>query len=210
MSLETLDLTQVTLAVLAGGQSRRMGSNKAHLQIAGKPILRYLLDRWNWPGQKLLVTAPSAPHPPGHELFDGEFADAVEGQGPLRGVLTAAENCRTSLLIVATLDMPCIDRAQLEWFAGRLSSQAQLNGLMLQRDSSGQTPIEPFPFVCRAGAKDAIAALLQSGKRSMRDLLDLPGFSAESAPDEWAISVWTNLNSPDEYLAFLAAIAPNA
>jgi len=34
-----------TLAVLAGGEGRRMGGAKAFLRIAGKPILDYLLDQ---------------------------------------------------------------------------------------------------------------------------------------------------------------------
>ena len=53
----TSSLSNVTLAILAGGEGSRMGKPKGHLEIAGKPILAYLLDQIGWPGPTMLVTA---------------------------------------------------------------------------------------------------------------------------------------------------------
>ena len=47
-----------TLAILAGGEGSRMGMPKAHLTLAGVPILDYLLDHFGWPGRTMLITAP--------------------------------------------------------------------------------------------------------------------------------------------------------
>ena len=38
-------MTDVTLAILAGGAGSRMGMPKAELRIGGRPILEHLLDR---------------------------------------------------------------------------------------------------------------------------------------------------------------------
>ena len=43
-------MRNVTLAILAGGQSSRMGAPKANLDVGGKPMLRYLLDQARWAG----------------------------------------------------------------------------------------------------------------------------------------------------------------
>jgi hypothetical protein len=43
-------LSQTTLAILAGGGGTRMGRAKGLLEIRGKPILEYLLERFDWPG----------------------------------------------------------------------------------------------------------------------------------------------------------------
>src|ERR1700721_4778762 len=88
-------MAAVTLAVLAGGEGRRMGLPKQNLEINGRPILEFLLNQFAWPGPTLLVTAPSRRHPPGAHLFYAEAVDAIENQGPLRGVLTALENAST-------------------------------------------------------------------------------------------------------------------
>jgi|GEM_PF-3070246 len=110
----------VTLAVLAGGESRRMGSPKTHLQICGRPILEYLLNVIQWPGPRMLVTAPGRQHPPGCERFDREVCDPTAA-GPLRGILTALENMATDHLLVITADMPVIRTEHLCWLLQELS-----------------------------------------------------------------------------------------
>ena len=42
-----------------------MGVRKETLRIGGKPILTWLLERIEWPGPTILVTAPGHDHPPG-------------------------------------------------------------------------------------------------------------------------------------------------
>src|SRR5438045_8884890 len=111
----TLDPSQITLAVLAGGEGTRMGRPKAWLTLAGEPVLRFLLKQFAWPGPTLLVTAPGRERPPGVEAFDREVTDRVAAVGPLRGMLTALEHCRTPRLAVGTVDMPCVTREHLLW-----------------------------------------------------------------------------------------------
>src|SRR6195952_3674281 len=103
-----MSLKQTTLAVLAGGESTRMGEPKAALRVGGKPILQYLIERFAWPGPTLLVTAPGRERPPGWERFDREVPDPVAGAGPLRGVMTALEAIKTPFVAVVTVDMPGI------------------------------------------------------------------------------------------------------
>src|SRR5437879_5099730 len=98
-----------------------MGRPKGLLKFGGRPILEFLLERWNWPGPTLLVTGPGKQHPPGFERFTREVIDAVGGQGPLRGVLTALEATTTDVVIVTTCDMPLVGIEQLRWFAAEIA-----------------------------------------------------------------------------------------
>jgi molybdopterin-guanine dinucleotide biosynthesis protein A len=201
-----LDYSCVTLAVLAGGQGRRMGLPKGHLQIAGQPILVYLLDHFSWPGETLLITAPGLEHPPGWKRFDREAVDPVADQGPLRGVLTALENTTTHLIVIATIDMPCIGFEHLRWTLSELAARPDCQGLMFRRRIDGQDQIEPFPFACRLGAAGAISGHLAAGGRAPRSLLDQSGFVSVLPPDHWPVAVWTNLNRPQEFQKFIESI----
>src|SRR5688572_13975666 len=109
-------MEHVTLAVLAGGAGSRMGRPKALLEVGGKPILEFLLDRLDWPGPTLLVTAPGRRRPPGAARFDREAVDEVADEGPLRGVYTALTHATTPALVVIAVDMPAVERADLEWY----------------------------------------------------------------------------------------------
>jgi molybdopterin-guanine dinucleotide biosynthesis protein A len=199
-------MAAVTLAVLAGGEGRRMGLPKQNLEINGRPILEFLLNQFAWPGPTLLVTAPSRRHPPGANLFDAEAVDAIENQGPLRGVLTALENASTDCVIVTTVDMPGLMPEQLRWLIGRLLIRPDLHGMMLQSSVDGKNQIEPFPFACRRAAAGAIADRLAEDRRSVHSLAALPAFAVEPAPESWSLSSWINLNFPEDYQAFMRSL----
>src|SRR6266550_4675032 len=99
----------VTLAVIAGGLGTRMGVAKARLRVRGESILAWQLTQLGWKGPTMLVTAPATQNPPDADLFDRECVDAEENAGPLRGILTALENCDTLLVATVAVDMPRVD-----------------------------------------------------------------------------------------------------
>jgi molybdopterin-guanine dinucleotide biosynthesis protein A len=197
-------IPHATLAVLAGGAGSRMGRPKAELVVAGLPILQFLLDRLTWPGPTLLVTAPQRQRPPGSERFDREVSDAIADEGPLRGVVTALDHAETDASIIATLDMPNIQREQLHWLQEQLNRD--LLGVMLQRQSGQRELIEPFPLVVRKTAAPLIRARLARDERSVHGLSEVEGFAVVPVPASWPVSTWDNLNDPVDYKAFIAGI----
>jgi molybdopterin-guanine dinucleotide biosynthesis protein A len=197
-----LNLSTITLAILAGGESRRMGSSKAGMQIDGRPVLQYLLQSIRWPGPTLLVTAPSLPHPLGCDSFDRRVSDPVEHQGPLRGLLTALEHSLTSVTVILPVDMPAVRLQHLQWMIDRLAARPALVGLMLRRSVDGRELIEPFPLACRAAAAQVVRDQLQTGVHSLRALVEALGFASETPPADWPAQVWTNLNFPQDLKNF--------
>jgi molybdopterin-guanine dinucleotide biosynthesis protein A len=197
------DFSGITLAVIAGGKGRRMGFAKGELRLGQRGILEYLIERFAWTGPTLLVTAPGREYPPGWEKFDREVSDEVRGGGPLQGILTALRNIRTAGVIVTTVDMPGVGREQLSWFTERLAARPECCGVMTRRIVEGEIQIEPFPLACRVDAAEIISQRLAGGYRSVHSLLDLPEFVAEPAPGDWPEEVWTNVNTPGDWEAFL-------
>jgi molybdenum cofactor guanylyltransferase len=188
-------MADLTLAVLAGGEGSRMGVPKSRLRIAGQPILAFLLDRLAWRGPTLLVTAPGFEKPPGAERFDREASDPVAGLGPLRGVLTAVENAQTDAVVIATIDMLCITKSQLQWVGERLGDR---RGLMIVRGNQ----IEPFPSAWRSSAAPVIASQLAENRRAVHGLAKLDGFATIAPPGDWPDEAWTNLNIPEDLRGF--------
>ena len=182
-----------------------MGGPKADLQIRERPILEHLLERFAWAGPRWLVTAPGREHPPGCERFDRELIDPARGLGPLRGVFTALEHLQTPALVVATVDMPAIQRLHLSWIASQLQARPDKLGFMYQR---AEGSIEPVPLALRGEARPIIQARLKAGKGSVRALLEEPGFASVPAPQEWGPSTWTNLNEPHDLRRFMGANDP--
>ena len=97
----------VTALLLAGGQSRRMGADKATLLLDGEPlwarqlgILRELEPEALW----LSARVSPAWRPEGVEFVP----DAPPSRGPLSGIAAALQRLSTSHLLVLAIDLPRI------------------------------------------------------------------------------------------------------
>lgn len=193
-----------TLAILAGGEGRRMGGPKGLLRVGGKPILDYLLDRFRWNGPTLLITAPGREQPPGAGRFTQEVIDPVAGEGPLRGILTALEAAKTDAVIVTTCDMPRVESHHLAWLLDALAQRPAAQLIMLTHGDR----CEPFPLAIRRAALALLTSHFTSGDRSMHSLRHVAGAVVEvPAPPDWPDDVWANLNTPAD-LAALGDLGP--
>ena len=204
---KTTDLSNVTLAVLAGGRGERMGRPKAWLKLEQRPILDWLLGRMHWPGPTMLVTAPAVVHPPGWKLFDQEVVDPVDGMGPLRGILTGLGQLRTPMAAFVTVDMPGVERGALEWLVEAMGNRPGCRGVMCGVSGGGERRVEPFPSVFRADAAEIIGERVAAGRLSLQGLCLDPRFCAVDAPSDWAPTMWANLNTPGDVAAFEAQMA---
>lgn len=197
-----MTLAQVTLAVLAGGEGRRMGMPKSRLRIGQRPILQVILEQLQWPGPTMLVTSPLQKNPPAAEWFGQEVVDPV-AEGPLRGIRTALEHCSTEMLAVIPVDMLFVGKEALEWLINELHSRPQIIGVMGKRKVKEEWMMEPFPMICRRAALGEMESYWSEGNRSMRGLAEKPTFAAIECPGDWASDIWFNFNTPAEYAQFL-------
>jgi len=199
----SMDCARTTLAVLAGGEGRRMGAPKGDLAIDGRPILERLLDRLNWPGPTLLVTAPGRQHPPGWRRFAVEATDAVAGEGPLRGLLTALEHASTDEVVVLAVDMPNITPAPLAWLAANLRANPTAAAVMVQRPERGSSQLDPLPAAFRAVVAEGIVrARLHDRKLALHGLAEEHQVLVVPAPSDWPADFWANLNTPSDLAAY--------
>lgn len=94
--------------------------------------------------------------------------DATEGEGPLAGLRVGLLAVRTDLALVAGGDMPELQTPVLLEML-KVADEAPVDAVTLM-DGEG---FRPLPFVARVDrAADAAHALLDSGRRSLRGLLD--------------------------------------
>lgn len=110
--------TKVSIALLAGGFSKRFGKNKLCAPWNGKTIIERVVDLWNNSTNDLfLQTNPIIEKDLKiHIQVESKFwsqtrivHDSYEEQGPLGGLMGALENARHSWVLVIAGDMPKSD-----------------------------------------------------------------------------------------------------
>ncbi len=94
-------------AVLVGGRSRRMGRDKALVEIGGVPMIRRVADVLVANGCRPVVAIGPADLAAGLEAV----ADEHPGQGPLGGILTALHAVAPRPVLVVACDLPWLDTA---------------------------------------------------------------------------------------------------
>lgn len=122
-------------AVLAGGRSKRFGSDKARYVLDGKPLLTRVLDSLSAASERFVVADKKY-----DDFGVPVYQDTFAVQTPLSGVHTALSRAREEWVAVAACDLPYLTPDY--WAA-----LAQF------------CPGERAVIVCRAGRLEPLAAL---------------------------------------------------
>jgi molybdopterin-guanine dinucleotide biosynthesis protein A len=96
----------LSIVVQAGGESQRMGQDKALIPFLGEPLIQRVINRISYLADELLVTTNY--HDDYRFLGVPLFSDEVRGQGALGGLYTALKAARYPLVGVVACDMPFV------------------------------------------------------------------------------------------------------
>jgi molybdopterin-guanine dinucleotide biosynthesis protein A len=156
--------------VLAGGGSRRFGSDKLAVAVEGIPLLHHPILRLAEVCREVIVVlAPGAEEPSTPLAAPVRLVrDASEGQGPLIGVLAGLSDVGTEWALVAGGDMPTLQTSVLLEML-TVAGQAGVDAVVLQDGDR----FRPLPLVLRSRpAREAAHALVHTGERRLRALAD--------------------------------------
>lgn len=111
LSLAGQRLTQPVWGfVLVGGQSRRMGQNKAFLEFEGKTLLERMVEILEPLCDEVFLVGPRSLL---NRINLALIEDVFPQKGPLAGIHAALVNSKTDLNIVLPCDMPGLEPAFL-------------------------------------------------------------------------------------------------
>lgn len=97
----------LSIAILAGGQSKRMGQDKAFLEVGGRPVIERVIDRVA-PLTDDLYICTNATHQ--YARFGLRLEpDVIPGKAALGGIYSAIHAARRPHVLVVACDMPCLN-----------------------------------------------------------------------------------------------------
>ncbi|MBI5079858.1 MAG: molybdenum cofactor guanylyltransferase [Chloroflexi bacterium] len=103
----------ITIAILSGGKSSRMGTDKALLPIEGKTMIEHIIAQVKDIGDEVIVITNT----PDHYKFLGLplFADVIPDKGALGGLYTAIDAASHPYTLILACDMPFVNRDLLRY-----------------------------------------------------------------------------------------------
>lgn len=190
MSVTPRDLTAF---ILAGGNSTRMGTDKAFVMLDGRSLLARALDVCRTITGEVRIVGDRQKFAP--------FADVVEdvfpGCGPLAGIHAALRASGTDLNLVLAVDLPFVSPALLHFLMG----QAREGGAIVTLPRAGKG-WQPLCAVYRRAFADAAETALRAGRYKVDTLFDSALTRAigeeELRSAGFSPEVFRNLNTPEE------------
>jgi molybdopterin-guanine dinucleotide biosynthesis protein A len=154
-----------SIVVLAGGQSRRLGQNKAFLVLDGQPLVARTVDRLAALSDDFLVVT-SEPNRFEHlELSVRLVPDERPGEGALMGIYSGLRAARHAHALVVACDMPFLSLPLLRYM------------LDLANDYDVVIPrvaglLEPLHAIYGQACLPAMRRLLDQGQRRIIAFFD--------------------------------------
>jgi molybdenum cofactor guanylyltransferase len=154
-------------AVLAGGEGKRLGMDKATLQIGNCSLLdRILLVlRELFPHIMLVVQEGGSPLAAPEGAGVKVVKDVIPGKGPLVGIYTALQSSPAPYVFIMACDMPYPNR---ELIRCMLSAAPGLDAVVPRRGEY----IEPLFAVYRRDIADRIRARIEEGRLKIHELIE--------------------------------------
>jgi molybdopterin-guanine dinucleotide biosynthesis protein A len=107
-----------SVAIQAGGESRRMGHDKALMPFLDTTLIERVINRVAPLGDEVLITTN---HPQQYLVFNLPlYPDILPGKGALGGLYTALKVAKHPIVIVVACDMPFVNADILNAAVSRL------------------------------------------------------------------------------------------
>src|SRR4029453_2746705 len=147
---------KISVVVRVGGESRRMGKDKAKLLFRGKPLWQIQLDllRKLQPTE-VFVSARTDPvwRPP-----DLTFVpDEPPSRGPLSGLAATLARIRSSHLLVLAIDMPFMNEDHLRYLCHKIEPG---RGVLPMIGNRAEPLAGIYPVEARADFANALSGLV--------------------------------------------------
>lgn len=184
----------MTAVLLAGGQSSRMGTDKALLPLGEKTVLETLFEMLNGLFEQTLIVVNDKPKYAGLKIQKNVFReDIFKNQGPLGGLHAGFTHAEYPACFIMTCDMPLINEIFIMNMVRAWNGET-LDALCAERESF----LEPFPGIYSRENRFVVHALLEAGNLSMRQFLDV------IAVDKWILpedlqGLMINMNTREDY-----------
>jgi molybdopterin-guanine dinucleotide biosynthesis protein A len=177
--------------ILAGGESRRMGSDKALVLLAGRPLIAHVLDRLEPQVDRVLISANG--DPARFTALGCEVLPDAAPQGPLSGVLAAlirANNLGATHLVSTPVDTPFLPGDLVPQLL--LAAESSPSGLAIASDATGD---HPATAVWPVALIPALTAFLQTGGAKVTRFTEAHQATRATFPDPRA---FVNLNTTED------------
>ena len=179
--------------VLAGGESRRMGRDKALLEYHGRPQAEWAFELLSRHCAQTFLSVRAAHANDASRAALPRIVDAGLGAGPIAGIIAAQAAHPGAAWLVVACDLPFLDDATLAHLIGGRGGAP----VTAYRSAHDGLP-EPLCAIYEPESRAAILEFVAAGRHCPRKFIIGSGVPLLDLPEPGALD---NVNTPEELAA---------
>ena len=177
--------------VLAGGESRRMGRDKALLARAGQSQLAHIVGLLDTVVDAVFVsTRREQQDDPERSRYE-QIVDRFDGIGPVAGILSALRERPQADWLIVACDLPNIDTGTLQFLLDNVAPEKPFTAFKSSYDGLP----EPLCAVYRPAAAAIVSRFVDDGIVCPRKILIRSDTHLLEQPDPRSLD---NINTPED------------
>ncbi len=189
-------MSELVAAILAGGASVRMGSDKASLVRGGSTLLERAAGAARGAGLAAMVVGRSQPRD--WAIHGVSFIeDAFPGQGPMAAVLQALDLAHGACVMTLPCDLPGITAPAVRALGDAFRARGGELGAVLMIDGE----LQPLSAVYGASAREMLAREWTEGERSLRRIIARERGFARIEVAGMEAAPWADCDTPEQWRA---------
>lgn len=186
--------TRITPCILAGGKSRRMGRNKAFVQLGEQALIEIIVEKVTGIFTAKPVIITNQPEDYAY-LGCAMIGDIIKDKGPLGGIHAGLMSAPTPYIFVFTCDMPFVDDTFVRYMLNRLSQE----DILIPRH---EECVEPLHAIYSKRCLPAIEARLYADQRQVQSFFTAVNVTYISQAEMQALKLaeqyFLNVNTVDD------------
>jgi len=180
--------------ILTGGNSTRMGTDKALQLLKGKAFIQYILKALN----PIKTTIKLVSSKPSHQNLTCDYiTDIAKNKGPLSGIVSALKDTKNKWNLILSCDTPLLQTSFIEWLMTHHNNEYDATICIVNNKKM------PLTAIYNKNCQSIFAKHLQANQLRVMNVLEDLNVNYVNVPDAIHIQL-TNVNTPEQ----LKAISP--
>lgn len=188
----SIQLSDITAVILAGGRGRRMGGqDKGLIELNGKPLIQHLIQQLKQQSVGIVINAnrnQDQYRQYGYPVFADELDDF---QGPLAGFASAMAEGDTRFILTLPCDGPFLASDYVLRF---MNSHNQTQAPICVADDGER--LQPVHALIDVSLLSSLVSFLKSGDRKIDRWYAMHQFTQTDFSD--CAEMFRNINTPDD------------
>jgi len=148
-----------SIIILAGGKSKRMGTDKGLLCLNKQPIIKHIIDRFSPICKDIIISANNISY---HKFGLNIVEDKYKFCGPLSGIIEGLKEVKHDKTIILSCDSPFV-KVDLIKHLLNYKSQADILFTFNKRT-------HPFPGLYHKSIINKLDSIFENGERKLHNL----------------------------------------